>query len=130
LLFDEREWYLTLKGNRVSGLITYWEFNRHEFRVQLYAIVSLIEAISRDILSEDGCGVTDATCINLDPQELTDPLKRFEAAKEAGGGNRFVDELDFHQVHQIGHGDSAIALLGTPREYALSLERPEFEGSR
>src|SRR5438552_3838754 len=50
LLFDEREWYLTLRENYVSGLITYWEFNRHEFRVQLYTIVSLIEGISRDIL--------------------------------------------------------------------------------
>jgi hypothetical protein len=104
LLFDEREWYLTLRENYVSGLITYWEFNRHEFRVQLYTIVSLIEGISRDILAKDGCGVAEATGINLDPEKLTDPLKRFEAAKQMAGGNRFVDELDFHQVHDALKG--------------------------
>ena len=68
---SRREWYLTLRENYVSGLITYWEFNRHEFRVQLYTIVSLIEGISRDILAKDGCGVADATGINLDPEKLT-----------------------------------------------------------
>src|ERR1019366_6535758 len=35
-LFDVREWYFTLRRNRVSGLITYWIFNSREFRVQLY----------------------------------------------------------------------------------------------
>jgi hypothetical protein len=100
LLFDRREWYLTLRGNQVSGLITYWEFNHHAFRVQLYTTVSLIEEVSRDILAKDGCGVGDATGINLDPEELAQPLERFEAAKHMAGGNRFVDELDFHHVHE------------------------------
>lgn len=100
LLFDEREWYFTLRGNQVSGLLTYWAFNRHEFRVQLFTMVSLIEGISRDILATDGCGTVDASGIKLGVQHLAEPIKRFEAAKQHGGGNRFVDELDFHQVHE------------------------------
>jgi hypothetical protein len=99
-LFDEREWYLTLRGNQVSGLITYWEFNRHVFRVQLFTMVSLIEWVSRDILARDGCGTADPTGIDLDSEALAIPLQRFEAAKQVAGGNRFVDELDFHQVHE------------------------------
>lgn len=99
VLFESREWYLTLRGNQVSGLITYWEFNRHEFRVQLYTVLSLIEGLSRDILAKDGCGVSDETGINLPPDEVKTPLQRFKAAKEKGGGNRFVDELEFHHVN-------------------------------
>src|SRR5581483_7763250 len=99
-LFDEREWYFTLDGNQVSGLLTYWAFNRHEFRVQLFAIVSLIEGISRDILATDGCGKVDASGITLEIEHLAEPIRRFEAAKQNAGGNRFVDELDFHQVHE------------------------------
>lgn len=98
LLFDEREWYFTLRGNQVSGLLTYWAFNRHEFRVQLFTMVSLIEGISRDILASDGCGTVDASGIKLGVEHLAEPIKRFEAAKQNAGGNRFVDELDFHQV--------------------------------
>ena len=100
LLFDEREWYFTLRGNQVSGLLTYSAFNRHEFRVQLFTMVSLIEGISRDILATDGCGTVDASGIRLGVEHLAEPIKRFEAAKQHGGGNRFVDELDFHQVHE------------------------------
>lgn len=75
-------------------------FNRHEFRVQLFTIVSLIEAISRDVLANDGCGTVDASGIKLDAEDLAEPIERFEAAKRNAGGNRFVDELDFHQVHE------------------------------
>jgi hypothetical protein len=95
LLFDEREWYFTLCGNQVSGLVTYWAFNRHEFRVQIFTMVSLIEEISRDILATDGCGTVDASGIKLKPEELDKAMKRFEEAKQNAGGNRFVDELDF-----------------------------------
>jgi len=98
LLFDEREWYLTLHANQVAGLITYWEFNRHEFRVQLYTMLSLVEGLSRDILARDGCGVLDDRGIHLLDDQLDQPRQRFEQAKAKGGGNRFVDELDFHQV--------------------------------
>jgi hypothetical protein len=63
-------------------------------------MVSLIEAISRDILARDNCGVADATGIRLPAGELTEPITRFQAAKQMAGGNRFVDELDFHQVHE------------------------------
>jgi hypothetical protein len=66
--------------------------------------VSLIEGISRDILAKDGCGVADAAGVNLNPEKLTEPLKRFEAAKQKAGGNRFVDELDFHEVHEALKG--------------------------
>jgi len=45
-LFDTREWYLTIRGNRVSGLVTYWAFNSREFRVQLYAGLSRVEELS------------------------------------------------------------------------------------
>ena len=58
-LFDSREWYLTLRDNRVSGLITYWAFNSREFRVQLYAGLSRVEELSRDVLAMDGCGLID-----------------------------------------------------------------------
>jgi hypothetical protein len=64
-LFEGREWYLTLSGNRVSGLLTYWAFNGRQFRVQLYAGFSRIEELSRDVLAKDGCGVSDARGSNL-----------------------------------------------------------------
>jgi hypothetical protein len=63
-------------------------------------MVSLIEAISRDILATDGCGSVDPSGIKLTAEELAESLKRFEEAKRHAGGNRFVDELDFHQVHE------------------------------
>src|SRR4051812_32228171 len=37
-----REWYLTLRANQVSGLITYWAFNSREFRLQLLAGLSRV----------------------------------------------------------------------------------------
>ena len=114
LLFASREWYLTLKGNRVSGLITYWEFNSHEFRVQLYTVLSLIEELSRNLLASDGCGVNDATGLNLDAEKLKTPLERFQKNKQTGDGNRFVDELDFHQV------DDALKQHELWREFILS----------
>jgi hypothetical protein len=52
-LFETREWYLTLRGNQVSGLVTYWEFNSHEFRVQLYVGLSWLEELSRKVLVKD-----------------------------------------------------------------------------
>jgi hypothetical protein len=49
---------------------------------------------------ENGICLTFFPGGKLDPQELAKPLERFEAAKHMAGGNRFVDELDFHQVHE------------------------------
>jgi hypothetical protein len=99
-LFDEREWYLTFRGNKVSGLITYWELNRHEFRVQLYPMLSLIEELSRHILVAAGCGVSDCTGIELDAGDLKRAQQRFSSAKADGGGNNFVDHLDFHHLNK------------------------------
>jgi hypothetical protein len=98
-LFESREWYLTLRGNRASGLITYWAFNSREFRVQLYAGLSRVEELSRDILAKDGCGVSDDRGLNLTAQVLEVARARFESVRREMGGHRFVDELQFHQVH-------------------------------
>jgi hypothetical protein len=98
-LFDEREWYLTLRGNTVSGLITYWAFNSRQFRVQLYAGFSRVEELSRDALAKDLCGVLDDQGINLSPQILKKVRKQFESARREMGGNRFVDELQFSEVY-------------------------------
>lgn len=98
-LFGNREWYLTLRGNRVSGLITYWAFNSREFRIQLYAGLSRVEELSRDVLAKDGCGLSADKGLNLTAEVLEKVRKRFEAARQKMGGNRFVDELDFHQVN-------------------------------
>jgi hypothetical protein len=98
-LFDAREWYFTLRRNQVSGLVTYWIFNSREFRVQLYAGLSRVEELSRDVLAQDGCGVTNDNGLNLSSDVLDKLRKRFEAARKDLGGNRFVDELDFHHVN-------------------------------
>jgi hypothetical protein len=98
-LFESREWYFTLRGNKVSGLITYWAFNRREFRVQLYAGFSRIEELSRDLLANDGCGVSDSNGLKLTANVLEKAAVRFERVRQEMGGNRFVDELQFHQVH-------------------------------
>lgn len=98
-LFANREWYLTLRGNRVSGLITYWAFNSREFRIQLYAGLSRVEELSREVLAKDGCGLLSQKGLNLTPMVLDKVRKRFESARQKMGGNRFVDELDFHQVN-------------------------------
>jgi hypothetical protein len=98
-LFGTREWYLTLRGNRVSGLITYWAFNSREFRIQLYAGLSRVEELSRDVLAKDGCGLSSDKGLNLTAEVLEKVRKRFESARQKMGGNRFVDELDFHQVN-------------------------------
>jgi hypothetical protein len=98
-LFESREWYFTLRGNRVSGLVTYWAFNSREFRVQLYAGLSRVEELSRDALAKDGCGVANGSGLNLTPQVLQKVRERFESARQGLGGNRFVDELQFHQVN-------------------------------
>ena len=98
-LFETREWYLTLRGNRVSGLVTYWAFNSREFRVQLYAGLSRLEELSRDVLAKDNCGVSSPQGLNLSPEVLEKVSKRFELARKELGGNRFVDELDFHSVN-------------------------------
>ena len=98
-LFETREWYLTLRGNQVSGLITYWDFNSREFRVQLYAGLSRVEELSRDLLAKDGCGLSSDQGLNLSPEVLEKIRQRFESARQKMGGNRFVDELDFHHVN-------------------------------
>ncbi len=99
-LFANREWYLTLRGNRVSGLITYWAFNSREFRVQLYAGLSRVEELSRNLLAKDGCGLSSDEGLNLSHEVLDKVRKRFESARQKMGGNRFVDELDFHHVNE------------------------------
>jgi hypothetical protein len=99
-LFETREWYLTLRGNRVSGLITYWAFNSREFRIQLYAGLSRVEELSRDLLAKDGCGLSSDKGLNLTHEVLEKVRKRFESARQKMGGNRFVDELDFHHVNE------------------------------
>jgi hypothetical protein len=98
-LFETREWYLTLRGNRVSGLVTYWAFNSREFRVQLYVGLSRVEELSRDVLAKDNCGVSGHQGLNLSPEVLAKVSKRFDLARKDLGGNRFVDELDFHNVN-------------------------------
>jgi hypothetical protein len=98
-LFETREWYLTLRGNQVSGLVTYWEFNSHEFRVQLYVGLSRLEELSRNVLAKDNCGVSSDKGLNLSPQVLSKASERFESVRKDLGGNRFVDELDFHNVN-------------------------------
>jgi hypothetical protein len=100
-LFENREWYLTLRGNRVSGLVTYWDFNNREFRVQLYAGLSYLEERSRDALAKDGCGVSSECGLNLRPKELQMVRQQFERARQKLGGNRFVDELQFRQVNNV-----------------------------
>ena len=99
LLFEDREWYLTLRENRVSGLVTYWAFNSREFRVQLYASLSRIEELSRDVLAKDGCGIFDGQGLNLSTDVLDRITQRFKSAGRELGGNRFVDELEFHQIN-------------------------------
>ena len=99
-LFDSREWYLTLRGNRVSGLITYWAFNSREFRVQLYAGLSRVEELSRNLLTRDGSGVSSDKGLNLSREVLEKVRQRFESVRQKMGGNRFVDELDFHHVNE------------------------------
>ena len=98
-LFASREWYLTLRGNRVSGLITYWAFNSREFRLQLFAGLSRVEELSRDLLASDGCGVADESGLHLSSTVLDKIRNRFELARRKMGGNRFVDELQFHEVN-------------------------------
>jgi hypothetical protein len=98
-LFREREWYLTLRNNQVSGLVTYWMFNSREFRVLLYAGLSRIEELSRDVLAKDGCGVADESGLNLTPESIVKIKERIKPTWIENGGNRFVDELDYHQIN-------------------------------
>jgi hypothetical protein len=97
--FETREWYLTLRDNRVSGLVTYWAFNSREFRVQLYVWLSRLEELSRDILAKDNCGVSSQEGLHLSPEVLERVSRRFESARKELGGDRFVDELEFHHVN-------------------------------
>ena len=98
-LFESREWYLTLRGNRVSGLITYWAFNSREFRVQLYAGISRSEELSRNVLATDGCGVSSREGLDLASDVLDKAQTQFDSSRKKLGGNRCVDELQFHHVH-------------------------------
>jgi hypothetical protein len=98
-LFEAREWYFTLCGNQVAGLITYWAFNSRAFLVQLYVILSRLEELSRDVLAKNGCGLSGLEGLNLTPDVLAKVARRFELARKELGGDRFVDELDFHNVH-------------------------------
>jgi hypothetical protein len=83
----------------VSGLVTYWAFNSREFRVLLYTGFSRIEELSRNILVMDGCGVMDASGLNLPTDVLKKASRQFKETQLAMGGNRFVDELLFGAVH-------------------------------
>jgi len=98
-LFEHREWYFALRSNRVVGLMTYWAFNSREFRVQLYAGLSRVEELSRDALAKDRCGTSDPTGLHLSVDVLNTAQQRFDSSRSKMGGNRFVDELQFHHVH-------------------------------
>jgi hypothetical protein len=99
-MFDNREWYLTLCANQVSGLITYWAFNGREFRVQLFASLSRVEEISRNALVMDDIGILDEKGLCLSPKEVERIRKRINTEWKENGGNRFIDELDYRQVHR------------------------------
>ena len=99
-LFRAREWYFTLRANHVSGLITYWAFNSREFRVQIYAGLSRVEELSRNVLAGEGCGITDENGLNLTKKVIEKISGRTRPAWQNNGGNRFVDELDYRQVHR------------------------------
>lgn len=47
----------------------------------------------------DGCGVVDSNGLKLTEDVLQKAHERFESAKKAMGGHRFVDELQFHHLH-------------------------------
>lgn len=98
-LFKSREWYLTIRGNQVAGLMTYWAFNKHEFRIQLYVALSYLEELSRDALATDQCGVSGPEGLNLTDNVCEKVSRRFELTVREFGGNRFVDELEFHHIH-------------------------------
>jgi len=98
-LFGGREWYFTLRNNQISGLITYWVFNSREFRVLLYAGLSRVEELSRDVLAKDGCGLLDEEGLNLSEQSVAKIKARMKPTWMENGGNRFVDELDYHQIN-------------------------------
>lgn len=98
-LFGGREWYFTLRNNQISGLVTYWVFNSREFRVMLYAGLSRVEELSRDVLAKDGCGLVDESGLNLSEQTVVKIKARMKPTWLENGGNRFVDELDYHQIN-------------------------------
>jgi hypothetical protein len=98
-LFRDREWYFTLRNNQVSGLVTYWMFNSREFGLLLYAGLSRVEELSRNVLAKDGCGVVDEKGLNLTQDNIEKIKKRIKPTWIENGGNRFVDELDYHQIN-------------------------------
>lgn len=98
-LFNDREWYLALNATRVSGLITYWEFNSREFHVQLYAGLSRLEELSRNALAADDCGIASSQGLHLTNEVLKRVDERYALSKSQMGGNRYVDELEFHHLH-------------------------------
>jgi hypothetical protein len=98
-LFRGREWYFTLRNNQVSGLVTYWTFNSREFRLLLYAGLSRVEELSRDVLAKDGCGVLDEKGLNLTQESIAKIKARMKPTWLENGGNKFVDELDYHQIN-------------------------------
>jgi hypothetical protein len=99
-LFREREWYLTFRANRVSGLITYWAFNSREFCVQLFAALSRVEELSKDVLEGDGKGIFDESGLVFDEPLSKQTLKNFKKTLAKNGGNRFLDALGFSHVSQ------------------------------
>ena len=99
-LFREREWYLTFRANRVSGLITYWAFNSREFCVQLFAALSRVEELSKDVLEGDGKGISDESGLVFDEPLPRRIVKNFKKTLAKNGGNRFVDALGFSHVSQ------------------------------
>jgi hypothetical protein len=99
-LFREREWYLTFRANRVSGLITYWAFNSREFCVQLFAALSRVEELSKDVLEGDGKGILDESGLVFDEPLPKKTLKNFKKTLAKNGGNRFLDALGFSHISQ------------------------------
>lgn len=99
--FRERQWFLTLKATSVSGIVTYTDFSKRAFLLQLFSLLGRFEELSRDLLANEGCGDGN------DPGGLTHLLgeKRIEVARvrfernfQASSQNRFVDTLQFNDV--------------------------------
>jgi hypothetical protein len=55
--------------------------------------------LSRNVLAKDGCGVFDRKGLSLSVEVLERVTERFKSTGKELGGNRFVDELDFHHVN-------------------------------
>lgn len=106
-LFRHREWYLCVRANCVSGLVTYWAFNSREFCVLLYAALSRVEELSRDALEADGKGIADESGLVFDKPLKKGLLTNFKKTQQKNGGNRFLDALGFNHISQaLAHNDA------------------------